>query len=148
MKIAFDWTGTCESCGGPSNRYDFKHRASRSTIRLSGTVRMEKGNLRRFPSDGGRIEVCYRCKCRWLRNKSFTTVVADPAPLREKAIALARTGKLSGVDISRALNVSQQSVSGWLKAAGVSIPTRTPNSAAASRPRRSSRRNGATATTS
>jgi hypothetical protein len=148
VNLRFEWTGVCESCGEPSNRYDFKNRPSRSTLVLYGPLRMASGRLRRFPEEGKRIEVCYRCKCRWRRNQNFESAAEALGPARERALKLARTGTISGGAIARALGVRQSTVWTWLREAGVSTPTPMQSYVVGSKPRRRSPKKEPAETTS
>ena len=127
----FVWTGICDSCGGNSNPYNLgEGRPSRSTVVVAGRQVLADGTHWTYKRSGERAEVCYACKARWKRNKTFLPVRRQlqlSARQQEKLKEAQRLGWTVS-EIARALNKPRSSVwkflSGQAKAS--STPPATP----------------------
>lgn len=113
----FPWTGTCTACGGDSNPYDLLgSKPSRSTVVLKGKQLMADHSERRFKRSGERVEVCYACKTRWIRNGTFARRLRLGLTKAE-ATKLRASCKLgwTAAEIARALDRPYSTVRGFLR---------------------------------
>jgi hypothetical protein len=113
-KTAFNWTGACYACTGPSDLYKFKNRSSHSTVLLRGTVEFPDGSFRHYSPEGRRVEVCYRCRARFKRKGSFFSSAARAGQLEDQMLACRNSG-MSIAAITRALKLPRRRVEAFLR---------------------------------